>query len=143
MQNIPKDVVEVGASFEQAYRPVLDFCAWKVAMLRRFDVVDPQRVHRVERHTNTNEVFILTEGEADLIVFEGDGEPREAHVFPMQRNVAYNIKRSVWHHVVMSPEAHIVLFEKSGTGPETTDYAELDPETVAGLKGRFSVGGAA
>ncbi len=35
MQNVPKDLVEVGASFEQDYsRPALDFHGWKVAMLR-------------------------------------------------------------------------------------------------------------
>lgn len=136
---VPTDLVKVGASFEQAYQPVLDFHGWKVAMLRHFDVVAPETFHRVERHWNTNEVFILTAGEADLIVCEGDESPTEPHVFPMALNVAYDIQQSVWHHVVMSPDAHIVIFERSETGIETTDYAELAPEIIAEVKARFSV----
>jgi hypothetical protein len=57
----------------------------------------------------------------------------------MTRNVAYNVRKSVWHHVVLSPEAHIVLFERSDTGPETTDYADLAPADVVAVRARFSV----
>ncbi|WP_119070852.1 hypothetical protein [Aggregatilinea lenta] len=127
MAAAPQHLVNIGSSFEQAYRPVLDFDGWKVAMLRHFDVVAPETLRRVERHWNTNEVFILTAGEADLIVLDGQDQPERVYVIPMQHNVAYNVRQSVWHHVIMSRDAHIVLVERSETGPETTDYAELDP----------------
>lgn len=140
MLNIPKNLVEVGASFEQTYQPVLDFHGWKVAMLRHFEVVAPETFYRVERHWNTNEVFILTAGQADLIIFEGDDQPGERYyIFPMALNVAYNIQQSVWHHAVMSPDAHIIIFERSETSVETTDYAEIDPALVEAIKAQFSV----
>lgn len=132
----------VGKSFAQTYQPVLNFHGWKVAMLRHFDVVAPEAFYRVERHWNTNEVFILTAGQADLILFDGDETPNDTyHVFPMELNVAYNIQQSVWHHVVMSPNAHLILFERSETGIDTTDYAELPRELVAAVKAQFTVGG--
>jgi ureidoglycolate hydrolase len=138
--DIPNHLVEIGSSFEQTYRPVLDFHGWKVAMLRHFDIVAPEKFYRVERHRNTNEVFILTAGRADLIIFGGDQAPSQPYyVFPMELNVAYNIQQAVWHHVVMSPEAHIILFERSETGPDTSDYAELTPELVAEIKQKFSI----
>ncbi|MGH2559943.1 MAG: hypothetical protein ACRDJH_12825, partial [Thermomicrobiales bacterium] len=71
MDDIPRRLVEVGASLEQTYRPVLDLGGWMVAMLRQFEVVAPAAFHRVERHRNSDEVFILTAGTADLIVFDG------------------------------------------------------------------------
>ena len=74
----------------------------------------------MERHSNTNEVFILTAGQADLIILDGDDAPlAPGHVIPMQQSVAYNVGQSVWHHVLMSPDAHIVLFERSETGLAT------------------------
>ena len=76
----PRNLVEVGASFAQAYAPVLDFDGWRVAMLRHFAVVSPATFHRVERHRNTNEVFILTAGSADLILCEGDERPEAPRV---------------------------------------------------------------
>ncbi len=137
--NIPGNLLEIGASFEQTYKPVLDFHGWKVAMLRHFDVVSPATFYRVERHWNTNEIFILTAGRADLIILEGDERPTRPYIFPMKLNVAYNIQQSIWHHVVMSPDAHIILFERSETGLETTDYAELVPELIEQIKSHFTV----
>lgn len=140
MDVAPVSLVEIGESFAQAYAPVLDFDGWRVAMLRHFSVVSAETFHRAERHRNTNEVFILTAGTADLIVFEGDERPGAPHVIPMTPSVAYNVGRSVWHHVVMSPEAHIVLFERSDTGLETTDYADLAPAVVEAVGARLRVG---
>jgi len=130
----PSRLVEVGRSFEQTYRPVLTVGEWKVAMLRHFDIVDSAALRRVERHWNTDEVFVLTTGQADLIVLEGAEKPTTPWVFPMETNVAYNIRRSVWHHVVTSRDAHIVLFERAETSHETTDYAELDEAAVASIR---------
>jgi ureidoglycolate hydrolase len=139
MEEAGSSLVEVGASFAQAYAPVLDFDGWRVAMLRHFAVVSPATFHRVERHNNTNEVFILTAGSADLILCEGNARPEAPRVIVMTRNVAYNVRKSVWHHVVLSPEAHIVLFERSDTGPETTDYVDLAPADLVAVRARFSV----
>ena len=143
MSTVPENLVEIGASFEQTYKPVLDFHGWKVAMLRHFTVVAPEHFYRVERHWNTNEVFILTAGKADLIILEGVEAPTRPYVLPMQLNVAYNIQQSVWHHVVMSPDAHIILIERSATSVETTDYAELPPDVAAQIKAQFTVTGSA
>ncbi len=108
-------------------------------MLRYFDVVAPETFHRVERHWNTNEVFILTAGQANLILFDGLNEsPGKPFVSPMQCNVAYNVGQSVWHHVVMSPDAHIVLFEREETGLATTDYWQLAPALRDAVMAQFA-----
>ena len=143
MPAIPERLLEIGESFVQAYQPVLDFHGWRVAMLRYFDMVAPETLYRVERHRETNEVFILTAGDADLILCDGDSQPVEpCHVFPMRLNVAYNVQQLVWHHVVMSPNAHIIIFERTDTTVENSDYAELPAALVASTKSRFSVAGA-
>jgi ureidoglycolate hydrolase len=133
-------LVEIGSSFAQTYQPVLRFAGWKVAMLRYFDVVAPETFHRVERHWNTNEVFILTGGRADLILLEEvNGAPSQPFVIPMQPNVAYNVRQSAWHHVVMSLDAHIILIEREETGPATTDYFSLDPNAILAISRQFSI----
>jgi ureidoglycolate hydrolase len=139
MIEIPARLVEVGAFVGAGYRPVLDFHGWRVAMLRFADVVNPATFHQVERHRETNEVFILTAGQADLIVCDGDDQPGEPIAVPMRQCVAYNVAQRVWHHVVMSPDAHVVLFERSDTAAANTDYAELPPEQVAATARQFGV----
>ena len=49
------------------------FEGWRVAMKRYADSVKPENVRRVDRHNETNEVFILTAGKADLIALDDDG----------------------------------------------------------------------
>jgi hypothetical protein len=134
MPEIPAHLVEIGRSFEQTYKPVLAFEGWRVAMLRHFDIVDVAGLRRVERHRNTNEVFILTTGEADLVLFDGGDTPTDPYIISMETNVAYNVRRSVWHHVVMSQESHIILLEHDDTSVETSDYAELDIPTLSAVK---------
>jgi len=133
-KNVPKNMMQIGESFEQRYQPVLDFEGWRVAMLRHMPDTDFSNLKVVERHNETNEVFILTEGNADLIVCENGEKPGKIFVFPMRKNVAYNFGKNVWHHVLMSEDAHIILFERTNTTLENTDYHELSESDVQYIK---------
>ena len=139
---VPTHLLIEGKSFAQTYQPVLDFHGWKVAMLRHFDVVAPDKFYRIERHWNTNEVFVLTAGQTDLIIFEGDpaadAPTDQFYVIPMEFNVAYDVQQSVWHHCVMSSDAHIIIFERSETSVDTTNYHELSPELVRAVRQQFT-----
>jgi hypothetical protein len=141
MSGFPEHLVETASFFGEGYQPVLDFHGWRVAMLRSNSVTEPGAFHRVERHRETNEVFILTAGDADLVVCDGDTQPTDWHITAMELNVAYNIGQSVWHNVVMSPDAHIILFERTDTTIENSDYAELNADRIAAISGRFTVSG--
>ena len=131
---IPSELLELGEWFQTGYKPVLDFHGWRVAMLRYIDDVDVDNFKQVERHRNTNEVFILSEGTADLILFSGGDSPEDGYVIPMKQSLAYNIPDYVWHHVIMSKDAHIILFERTETGPDTSDYAQLNQAQLSSIK---------
>ena len=125
---ISSDLVETGSCFEQKFQPVIQTGEWRIAVLRQCAKVMPGDIQRVERHNETDEVFILTLGKADLIIIEESGNNKIPYVIPIQLNVAYNIKKSVWHHVNLSEDGHIFLFEKANTSTENSDYMMLDPE---------------
>jgi hypothetical protein len=127
---IPLHLVEIGESFEQKFKPVITLEGWSVAMLRHSKATDCNFFYQVERHNQTNEVFILTKGIAKLIVCENGDKPGPVYIIKMKLNVAYNIPPSVWHHVILSADAHIIIFEKSDTTRENSNYHELDPETL-------------
>jgi hypothetical protein len=135
--SIPSHLIQIGESFQQKYSPVLDFDGWRVAMLRHSEATDPEKLHQIEKHNETHEVFILSEGEADLVITDNTDMPLAFHVIAMRRNVAYNILPGVWHHVLLSKDAHIVIFEKSNTSRSNSNYHELDNQTIAHLKTRF------
>ena len=109
--------------------------------MKRFaDSTHPAKFHSVDRHNETNEVFILTEGQAEMLLMEGESAPTQFHLFPMELNVAYSIQQHAWHHVFMSEDAHIIVFERSNTSRENSDQFELDADTVATIRSRVRIG---
>jgi ureidoglycolate hydrolase len=133
------DLVETGSCFEQMFKPVIVTGEWQVAVLRQCGKVYPHCIQEVERHNETDEVFILTMGKADLIIVDEKDGRQIPHVIPMGLNVAYNVKQSVWHHVVLTADAHIFLFEKANTTRENSDYMTLDSDTQDKIRVKISV----
>ena len=136
-KSVPHHLIETGESFEQKFTPVLSFEGWRVAMLRHSEATNSNFFHQVERHNQTNEVFILTNGKADLIICENGEIPGQTYIFPMKPNVAYNICQSVWHHVITSSDAHIIIFERSDTSRENSNYYEL--KTIYKINSKSSI----
>jgi len=140
MVEIPKQLVEIGEYFGDGFQPVLNFSGWRVAMKRFADSTHPTHFHSVDRHNETNEVFILTEGQAEMLLMEGVEEPAAFYLFPMQLNVAYNVQQSAWHHVFMTPDAHIIVFERSNTTLANSNQFELDADTIAEIRSHTRLG---
>jgi hypothetical protein len=61
-------VLEIKEYLGEGYLPLIDFDAWRVAILRWIDETLPEKITYLERHTQTDEVFVLLEGQAALIL---------------------------------------------------------------------------
>jgi ureidoglycolate hydrolase len=110
------------------YRPLIDFGTWRVAMLRYIDELIPDRIERVERHKETDEVFVLLAGQAILFIGQESDTPETLHSLVMQPLKQYNVKRDAWHVAVLSHDASILLIENRDTGITNTDYAFLNQQ---------------
>lgn len=110
------------------YRPLIDFGTWRVAMLRFIDELIPDRIERVERHNETDEVFVLLAGQALLFIGQGPATLETLQALVMQPLKQYNVKRSAWHVAVLSRDASILLVENRDTSTTNTDYTPLSAE---------------
>lgn len=90
---------------------VKSFEGWKIGMLRYGDRFTEYKTK--ERHLLTDECFILLEGEATL--YEND-KP-----YKMEKCKVYNVEKGVWHNIVVSPDATVLVVENSNTAPENTE----------------------
>lgn len=116
---------------QEGYKPLIDCNGWRVAYLRYLDELHPQNIAYLERHLQTDEVFVLLEGEVTLMMGEGDQAVSGVYGVPLQPRKLYNVKRGAWHGVLMSKDATILLVENQDTGKDNTEYFDLTPEIRA------------
>ncbi|MBE6561136.1 MAG: hypothetical protein E7662_08410 [Ruminococcaceae bacterium] len=100
----------------EGYRALMDSDGWRVAFLR----YGPKfaAYNQLERHMCTDEVFLLVEGSAVLYV--------EDQPYVMEKCKMYNVPRAVWHHIVVTPDATVMIVENANTSKENSEHISLE-----------------
>ncbi len=121
-------LIEIREYTGAGYRPLVDYGAWRVAILNYLEEIHPAHNNQMERHNETDEVFVLLKGRA--ILFAGEGATRVQVIHPqvMEAGKIYNVKRGVWHTIIMSPEASVLITENRDTTQANSDYSPLTEE---------------
>ena len=123
-----ESLMEIHEFLGPGYQPLIDFETWRVAILNFLDEIHPERIDYMERHNETDEVFILIKGEAVLLLGEGEDKIRKIHSQKMEQGKIYNIKKAVWHSVLISRDGSILIVENQNTGTGNSDYVSLDED---------------
>ena len=98
------------------YMTVMRYDKWRVAYLNHGDRFVEENFHKVERHMETDEVFVLLEGEATLIIGE------ELNKIEMEKNKVYNIPKGVWHHIFTKEGTKVLIVENEDTCDENSEF---------------------
>jgi hypothetical protein len=128
-----ENLLEMHEYLGEGYKPLIDFNCWRVAVLRYLDELQPDRISYFERHNETDEVFVLLQGQAVLFMGEGDETVETVSPVVMRNGVFYNVKRGAWHTAALSRDATILLVENRDTARENSSYFDLLPEQSAFL----------
>lgn len=128
------ETVETKSFRGQGYKALVSYGTWRAAVLRYLEEMQPEKINRMERHTMTDEVFILTEGKAILLISGNLPELGEIESIEMKTGDFYNVKRNTWHAVLMSCDANIVIVENDDTGRENTEYSTLTDSQTQSLR---------
>ena len=100
----------------EGYMPLVEYSGWRVAIANFCDRLLAENICKMERHLETDEVFILLNGHAVIYV----GEEMDGHV--MKIGKVYNVKRGEWHCISMEESTKVAIIENSGTGEKNTEY---------------------
>ena len=104
------------------YDRTMNFGEWRVAFLNyaeRFDVID-----KLERHMLTDEVFVLLEGRAVLVIGE------DQKIVELEKNKIYNVKQAVYHAIKVTKDAKVLIVENHNTSLDNTEYKMLDKKVA-------------
>ena len=122
---VPDKLIEVCDYTGEGYSPVVDYCAWRVAVLNYSDKLLPEHLTEMQRHNETDEVFVLLRGRC--ILFVGDGNQTVTDIFAehMQLHKIYNVKKSTWHTHTLSRDAMVLIVENRDTTFENSPFVPL------------------
>jgi hypothetical protein len=130
---VPENLLGIHQYLDMGYKPLIDYGEWRVAILRHIDELEPQNLTKMQRHDETDEVFVLLEGRCILFLGEGDDEIAAIHAQDMEPLKLYNVRRSCWHTHTLSEDATVLIVENRDTSDHNSPEIELDQEQRANI----------
>lgn len=131
--SIDPSLLEIHACRDEGFHPQVDFAGWRVALLNFIEHLLPENLNNMQRHDETDEVFVLLKGRCILFLGDGVDEAGEIHAVDMVPRTVYNVKRGTWHHHTLSEDASVLVVENLGTTLENSPFCQLSPEQTAGI----------
>jgi hypothetical protein len=122
-----EDFFEVHTYTGSGFQPQVVFNSWRVAILNYIDEIHPARISSMERHKETDEVFVLVRGQGILFLARGEREVEELQVQVMEPGIIYNLKSQCWHTIVLSRDASVIITENADTSEQNSQYINLEP----------------
>jgi ureidoglycolate hydrolase len=124
----------------EGYKPLVDYAGWRVALLRYIDELQPDKIDSMERHVETDEVFVLLYGQGVLLVGGNESRVNGIHPQVMEHGKLYNVKRNAWHSILLSRDASVLIVENRDTDRSNSEYANLTSEqrhSILAIAGQF------
>ena len=110
--------IDIYSPDKDGYEVKHTFDAWRVAYLRYAERFD--RITYLERHLETDEIFVLLQGKAVLLHGENIEKTQ------MELNKIYNIPKGEWHNIKVSEDALILIFENADTSKSNSEYMPIN-----------------
>lgn len=130
---IDPSLLEIRTCSEEGFHPQVDFGGWRVALLNYIDHLLPENLKDMQRHDETDEVFVLLKGRCILFLGDGADEAGTIHAVDMAPHTVYNVKRGTWHNHTLSEGASVLVVENLGTTVENSPFCGLTGEQTAGM----------
>jgi uncharacterized cupin superfamily protein len=123
--DIPDKLLDVQEHLGEGYKPLVDFEAWRVAILRFEDELRASNIHNMHRHDETDEVLVLLQGRCILFLGSGGAQIEQLFSVELEPGKLYNLRTGSWHNHVLSEDAVVVVVENRDTTLENSPRIEL------------------
>lgn len=122
---VPDKLLEIGEWYGDGYKPMVDYGAWRVAYLRYHDELLPENITSMQKHDETDEVFVLMAGRCILFLGTGGNSVVDVVAQDMELFKIYNVKRSAWHTHTLSTDAVVLIVENVDTTLANSPLCDL------------------
>ena len=104
---------------------------WMVGIKNWKPMNDITNINNLERHNETDELFILLQGRCTLLFANETADGLDIQAVEMEPLKVYNIPRTLWHNTVTCHDTKLALIEDSSTGSANSDNLDLTEAQIA------------
>lgn len=132
-----REFIDVTAYADEGYRPMIDFEAWRVAILRYCEELEIQNLGTMQKHNESDEVFVLLNGNCTLFTGGNGDSIDEIDAVAMEPLKLYNVKRGTWHTHTLDKEATVLIVENQDTSDLNSPTERMTAEQREQLNNLF------
>ena len=110
---------------------VFENAKWMVGIKNWKPMNDIANINNLERHNETDELFILLKGRCTLLYANETESGLDIQAVEMEPLRVYNIPRTLWHNTVTEHDTKLALIEDSSCGPANSDVRDLTQKEIA------------
>ena len=122
---VSEKLLEVRDHASEGYRPVIDYGAWRVAVLNYSPGLRAENITTMQRHNETDEVFVLLRGRCILFLGQGDDSVTQVFAEDMKPLKIYNVKKGAWHTHTLSGDGMVLIVENIDTTYDNSPFCPL------------------
>jgi hypothetical protein len=112
---IDDKLIQVTELTGKGYLPLIHYDKWRVAALNYCDELLPENIHSLQRHDETDEVFVFLSGQCVLFIGGCEDFIGTIQAQPMEPMKLYNIKKGTFHSHTLSRDASVLIVENDNT----------------------------
>ncbi len=122
------NTLEVSSFDGEGYLPMIDFESWRVAELRYIDELEPDRIDNMQKHNETDEIFVVLQGDFTLFL-GGEGEEiGEIEAIKLEPLKLYNVKKGTFHTHTPEKNCTCLIVENRDTTDDNSPKIKITKE---------------
>jgi mannose-6-phosphate isomerase-like protein (cupin superfamily) len=122
--------LEIYTYDERGYKPLVFYAGWQVALLNWEPSYELANAGEIERHVNTDEVFVLWRGHGLLFSSTLQG----FEVADIRPGVIYNVPKGVWHGLLATRDASWIIVKDRDTHLHDTEIRQMNADELRQLR---------
>jgi mannose-6-phosphate isomerase-like protein (cupin superfamily) len=103
---------------------------WMVGVKNWKPANDITGIDCLERHNQTDELFVLLSGECVLLFANETESGLKFETINMEPNKVYNIPQSLWHNTITMKDTKLVIIEDSSTSMKNSELLPLTEQHI-------------
>ena len=120
-------MLEIKEIYGKGFNVLKDYNCWRIAQIGYdTDVNSIEGVQTFGRHLETDEAFVLLEGEAFIFTRGFEDTPETIEIQKMDKNKLYTVKERQRHTTLLMPDSRVLIVENNNTHSLNTQNYKIN-----------------